>query len=71
MTHKVRESMLNRTREDEAENEHADLQRRWRAYHGGEPTDLQALVDSTRHLESVTGAAPGHVAQRIPEGEVT
>jgi hypothetical protein len=42
----------------EFENEHADLQRRWDAYHAG-GGDLQSLVDARRNLERALGCAPG------------
>jgi hypothetical protein len=61
--------MLNRTKELEVENERADPQRRWDAYHAGEPTDLQALVDSTRHLEGVLGARPGALLNDFRKGK--
>jgi hypothetical protein len=69
MTHKIPSVSMKATREAEFEAEHADLQRRWNAFHRGETVDMRSLVEDTKHLERVTGMAPGQLLDGFRKGE--
>jgi hypothetical protein len=69
MAHKIPSRSMKSTREAEFEAQYADLQRRWQAFHAGDAVDLQGLVEETKHLERVTGTAPGTFLDGFRKGK--